>query len=343
MPEFVVNATIAPLATERHFLLIDLNVRYAGMTAEQVEAMTEMPSVPRGISDVERAKLAALDAYDARFKSYAATRKAARRARRFDANCVDAYVAEWLMAGEDSVAAMELARTAQELAVDRLAALDRRAVPEGDLWKDFRHRPIVRAHAALALTRWAREERDEAISLARDILALNPGDNLGMRWHLSNWYLTVGTVRPAGRLLRRYPDEASAPAAFATALVQFARSGARKKARRRLAAAQTVNAFLFQILQSPVGAIDIEPTWDYYRVGSWEEAVQWHPVVRAAWDATPGALEWSDGLRHEPDFVRRMEDGLARLVLDMADASGAGPEELIAHLREAGVIPDDYL
>ncbi len=339
-PKLAISATLAPRATERHLLLVFLNMEHSGWTKEQVEAYREVPPLPEGASDAQRAQLAAYDAFDARFESRKAVNRAAKRALRLDPDCIDAFLAQWQIEWEDSPKALELATKAHAAAREALSTAEAPPTHEDDLWSNFVNRPIVRAYTALALTLWAHERFEEAVAMAREVLAMNPGDNLGIRWHLQNWYLTLGRVRPARQLLRDYTDEPWAAAAFAGALAEFAHSGPSKKARKCLARAQEISPFMFRILRSPVESIDVPVTWDYYISGSWQEALQWHPVVRPAWDAFPRALEWYLEMDEQPDFVRRTEEGLVRLVLDMAEESGLSFPDAVRALQEKGLLPD---
>lgn len=108
-PKLAISATLAPLDTERHFLLVHMNIRHAGWTEEQVQACGETPSVPAGATDVELAQLAAYDAFQARFEGREAVEEAAQRALELDPNCADAYTVLWLMEWEDSPQVLQLA------------------------------------------------------------------------------------------------------------------------------------------------------------------------------------------------------------------------------------------
>lgn len=318
-PKLAISATLAPMDTERHFLLVHMNIEHAGWTQEQVEACREAPPVPAGATDVELAQLAAYDAYAARLESDEAVEEAAQRALELDPNCADAYTALWLLEWEDSLQALQLALQANKAILATLADRPVEFRPEDDLWTDFLHRPIVRAQAAMALTLWAHRSCETAIEDARGVLQHNPGDNLGMRWYLENWYLTLGRVRPARQLLRQFAGEPWAAAAYALALAEFAHEGPSTKARKALARAQEINPLTFRLLAYTVEAVDVPVVWDFYCAGSWEEAMKWHPVIRPAWEAIPGALEWHLQMRRQPDFVRRDKEEIARLAVERAE------------------------
>lgn len=318
-PKLAISATLAPLDTERHFLLVHMNIEHAGWTEEQVEACREAPPVPAGATNAELAQLAAYDAFQARFASDEAVAKAARRALELDPNCADAYLALWLLEWEDSPQAALLALKANQAIRATLADRPLEFRPGDDLWTDVLHRPIVRVQAAMALTLWAHGSCESAIEAVRGVLRHNPDDNLAMRWYLENWYLTLGRVRPARQLLRQFPGESWGAPAYAQALAEFAHEGPSAKARKALARAQEVNPLTFRLLASTVEAIDVPVVWDYYCAGSWEEAIKWHPVIRPAWEAIPGALAWYRQVRRQPDFVRRDTEEMTRLAVERAE------------------------
>lgn len=339
-PRHVRSATIAPMATERVFFLIHLTLEHSSMTIEEVNTLRSAPPVPDGISDSERAQLLAYDAYDGRFKSWKAVERAVSKALDLDEGCIDAYVAEWLTLEPDGDDAVDTAQVAESLATDEM---ERRwsEGPDEDLWEDFLNRPIVRGIAVASLSLWAIGEAGDAIMHAERILVLNPGDNLGMRWHLALWHTIVGDVDLARKLLKRYPRDDVAPATYARALTEFAAKGPSRRARQYLAEAQESNPMLFQILQSPAESVVFTADWDCYAHGSWEEALQWHASVRAAWEAVPGALDWVDGVREDDDFARRRERGLIHLLADLALESNMPAGELARHLMDEGVFPTD--
>lgn len=339
-PRHVTSATIAPLATERVFLLIHLNLHYSDMTIEEINSLRSAPPVPEGISDSERAQLVAYDAFDARFKSWEAVERLASKALDLDETCIDAYVAEWLMFEPDCDAALDAALSAEAVATREIE----RRWPDGpdkDLWGDFVNRPIVRGIAAASLSLWAAGEFEDAVMHAERVLALNPDDNLGMRWHLPFWRVIMGDAQVARKLTRHYPLDAVAPFTFARALTEFAAKGPRRKARTFLAEAQESNPMLFRILRSPAESLVVTPDWDCYAHGSWQEALQWHALVREAWQAVPGALEWTDALRDEKDFVRRSKEGLLSLMAGLALDPTIPSREIIESAFGRGVFPAD--
>lgn len=339
-PRHVTNATIAPMATERFFLLVHLNLKYAGMTPEEVEALRSAPPVPEGISDSERARLLAYDAWDARFDSHEAVAEIAAEALDLDPDCIDAYLAEWITYIPDSLEPLRLAFCAYERA---LAEINRRwpEGPNGDIWREILNRPLVRALSAMAITNWETGELEDAIRVGKMALLVNPDDNLGMRWYLSLWHIVAEDIAAARKLLRRYPKDDVAPFTFARALVEFALKGPSRKARRLLGEAQESNSMLFHMLHSPDPADDIMPDWDRYAHGSIEEAFQWRTPAWIAWDSVPGAIDWMRAVRGDDDFMRRGEDGVAENIIRLAANEGVSPSEIVARMREKGVIRSD--
>ena len=81
----------------------------------------------------------------------------------------------------------------------------------GDFWMIFETRPYMRARAALAATLWRLGRREEAIDHQRDLLALNPRDNQGLRFRQTHWLLELGAHDELDALFAAHADE-SAPA-----------------------------------------------------------------------------------------------------------------------------------
>ncbi|MBD3291720.1 MAG: hypothetical protein GF393_02255 [Armatimonadia bacterium] len=339
-PRHVTNATIAPMATERVLLLVHLNLKYAGMTEEEVEALRSAPPVPEGISDSERAQLRAYDAWDARFEGHEAVAEIAAEALSLDPDCIDAYLAEWLTYIPDSLEPLRLASCAYQRAI---AEINRRWPdgPDVDIWREIVNRPLVRALSAMAITNWETGELEDAIRVGKMALLVNPGDNLGMRWYLSLWHVIVEDIAAARKLLQRYRHDDAAPFTFARALVEFALKGPSRKARRLLAEAQESNSMLFHMLHSPDPADDIMPDWDRYAHGSIEEAFQWRTLAWIAWDSVPDAIDWMHAVRGDDDFMRRSEDGVTKNIIRLAAAQGVSPSEILDSMREIGVMRSD--
>src|SRR5262249_20822749 len=105
----------------------------------------------------------------------------AREALAISPDCADAY----LLLAEETTSTLEESR---ELLEHGVAAGERALGPEpfeqdvGYFWGLLETRPYMRARAALARTLWALGRREEAVVHQRELLRLNPNDNLGVRY-----------------------------------------------------------------------------------------------------------------------------------------------------------------
>jgi tetratricopeptide (TPR) repeat protein len=212
----------------------------------------------------------------------------ARKALTISPDCADAYVllAE---ATRDPKAAQALYEQGVE-AGER--ALGPRPFTEdiGHFWGIIETRPYMRARRGLAEVLWVRGARQEAIGHATDLLRLNPGDNQGIRYLLANWLLAEGEDDALERLLKAYPDEASAQWAYTRALWTFRRNGAGAAATRALKAALRTNPhvpfYLFGLRELP------EELPGYIGFGDESEAVAYVAEAITTWIDTAGALDW---------------------------------------------------
>src|SRR5690606_28426263 len=155
-------------------------------------------------------------------------------------------------------------------------------------WGDAATRPYMRARAALAQVLAAQGAEDEAIGHYRALLALNPGDNQGIRFLLLELLLDAGRDDEAAALFEEY-DEHGALWTYAGVLLAL-RAKDQRLARRRLRAALRANRHVSRYLTGQRELPDILP--GYYSKGKDDEAVLCAESLMDAWEATPGAVAW---------------------------------------------------
>lgn len=164
----------------------------------------------------------------------------------------------------------------------------------GHFWGIVETRGYMRARQGLAEALWVLGEREEGITHAREMLRLNPMDNQGMRYFLAQWLLAVGDDAAVDRLLRDYPDDATATWAYTKALLAFRRQGAGAVATRSLKAALKTNPYvpfyLFGLWALP------EELPEYVGMGDENEAISYVADAITNWIDTAGALDWFVGL-----------------------------------------------
>lgn len=161
----------------------------------------------------------------------------------------------------------------------------------GQFWGFLETRPYMRARAGLAQELRAQGAREDAVAELRELLALNPDDNQGLRYLLLGWLLEAGAEAEAAALLQRYEADDYAGFLYGRALLEFRREGGQgPAARRALEAALAGNPHLAPLL---TGAAPMPKTLpEAYSPGEASEAqIAWREM-HPAWSATPGALDW---------------------------------------------------
>jgi tetratricopeptide (TPR) repeat protein len=234
---------------------------------------------------VERAQDLVYRAFDARGRRRV---QLARKALELSTDCADAYV---LLAEESSDPGAARDLYAQGVAAgERVLGPDVLVQEAGHFWSDVRTRPYMRARFGLARCLDDLGQRDEAVTHYRELLRLNPNDNLGARYSLLNNLLLTGHDDEAGALLQQFGDEPTAPWQYGWALWAFRREGDCPASRQRLRAAFRANRHVPEYLTGDSEWTDPSP--HSHAMGSREEAVVVIDELGVAWKGTPGALQW---------------------------------------------------
>jgi len=235
--------------------------------------------------------------------------KLAREAIRICPDCAEAYV---LLAEEtqDRERATELYRQGMEAGERALGA---RAFEEdaGQFWGILETRPYMRARQGYADCLLAAGEEDAAIEHWQELLRLNPTDNQGIRFLVVPALLKRGRDDEAASILDQYEEDPSCPMSYGRALpmsygralLAFRREPESAAARERLETAVKWNPHLPKFLLGKKEFPETHPP--FYSPQSEEEAALFAPEILAAWNATPGALDWLAG------FWRRRKKGKA--------------------------------
>lgn len=161
-------------------------------------------------------------------------------------------------------------------------------------WGDHATRPYMRAVLGLALLLWrggAKDDRREAIDLARHLLAINPSDNQGVRFILMNWLPLLGHWRDLERLLRGFGDERRTETLYTRALLAF--RNREDGAGDRLDQAFEVNPHVPRLI---AGDRPPQPDGDSVEYRGRTEAQNYAHHAHDVWASVPGAREWI-GLR----------------------------------------------
>lgn len=119
------------------------------------------------------------------------------------------------------------------------------AVPSGFSWKTSRlswshldNRPFMRAYHNLGLWMKRRGETDEAVTIFTNLLAVNPNDNLGVRYLLPELWLSKGDLLSVIRHCKAHKDDCS-PDIMYTYPLALILSGEVEKAKRLLSKAKS--------------------------------------------------------------------------------------------------------
>jgi len=234
----------------------------------------------------DQAQDLAFDAMEA--ASAAQARKLAKRALALDPDCVDALVVLNSLDARTPAKAIE--------GLKRAVAAGERALGgkftkdnKGHFWLIIETRPYMRALEELANMLRGQGRHSEAIETYEKMLDLNPNDNQGVRDPLLGLYLATGNLTGAGKLLKRYKDDAMANFSWARVLERFLSSD-RTGAATALKAARKGNRFVELYMSGKKAAPKKLP--EMYSPGSEEEAILCVDMLASAWAAHPEAVLW---------------------------------------------------
>lgn len=256
------------------------------------ERITEMKISAFGDSkatEADQAQAIMYDAWDAPARQQAVA--LARKALSISPDCADAYV---LLAQETANSLDEEIQLYLRGVQAGEKALGKKTFKEdaGYFWGLLETRPYMRARAGLAECLWLAGQREEAVEHWKDMLRLNPNDNQGIRYILLPHLIELGSD-DAGTLYEQYRDDGSAFWVYSKALLDFRAQGDSPSVNKSLAQAllrnRHVPAYLLGRKKMP------RSLPDYYGLGDQNEAVVYTDGCKAAWDATPGALDWLAG------------------------------------------------
>jgi tetratricopeptide (TPR) repeat protein len=158
-------------------------------------------------------------------------------------------------------------------------------------WGFHETRPYMRARARLASVLSMAGRLDEAAAEYTAMLALNEGDNQGVRYELLPMLLALGKMDEARALMVRFKHECDWSVVFAwSQVLEQLLSKNDAGAKQALKAARKQNAHMEAYLK---GTRKLPKTPPFsYSLGSKEEAQCFAEVLLVAWKAHPEALAW---------------------------------------------------
>jgi len=241
----------------------------------------------RGRSAVDEAQEIMYDAWEAPTRQRAVA--LARKALEVCPDCADAYSLLAEEAAESLEEAIELYRKGVE-AGERTLGKKTFKEDVGHFWGLLETRPYMRARAGLAQCLWEAGQREEAVTHCWGLLRLNPNDNQGIRDLLMPCLIELGRDEDAEKLFKQFEEDCMAIWMYSRALLDFRKHGDSPAADKSLKAALDENRHVPPYLLGRKKMPRILP--GYYGFGDDNEAVLYAYGNRAAWKATPGALEW---------------------------------------------------
>ena len=238
-------------------------------------------------SAVDEAQLIMYDAWEAPTGQRAVA--LAKKALTISADCADAYNLLAEETAESFEEAIDLYRKGVE-AGER--ALGKKAFKEdvGHFWGLLETRPYMRARAGLAQCLWEVGQLEEAVEHYWDLLRLNPMDNQGIRDLLMPYLIELGRDEEAEKLFKQFEEDGMAVWMYSRALLDFRKSGDSPAADKSLKAALDENRHVPSYLLGRKKMPRALP--GHYGFGDGNEAVLYAHGNKAAWKATPGAVEW---------------------------------------------------
>ena len=240
-----------------------------------------------GLSAVDEAQKIMYDAWEASTPQRAVA--LARKALAVSSDCADAYN----LLAEETAKSLEEAIALYRKGVEAgERTLGKKAFEEdvGYFWGILETRPYMRARAGLAERLWEAGKREEAVEHYWDMLRLNPNDNQGLRDLLMPCLIELGCDEDAEKLFDQYEEDGMAVWRYSRTLLDFRKYGDAPAAGKSLKAALDENKHVPSYL---LGRKKMPRTLpDYYGFGDENEAVFYAHGNKAAWKASPGAVEW---------------------------------------------------
>ncbi len=279
-----------------------------------LEMETLLASSTREARKRERARTAVDEAQEVMYEAWQAPTleigmDLALRALEISLDCADAYNFFAERVAESAEEALELYRYGVEAGK---RALGETAFTDyaGRFWGILETRPYMRARSGLAEMLWKLGRHDEAIEHYWALLKLNPMDNQGIRYLLMPCLVELGRDQEARKLFKLYEKDCLAAWAYSRTLLDFREYGDSPAPDKSLKVAVSRNRYVPLYLLGRKKMPRSHPS--HFSIGDANEAVDYVWDNKAAWEASPGALEWlavkiepgreGSAAGREPDF-----------------------------------------
>lgn len=213
----------------------------------------------------------------------------AQKALNISPNCVEAYL---LLAEEQSESLEDDCKLFRQGVEAGERVFDEQYFIEnmGFFWGITETRPYMLARQGLADCLAQMGVYEDALFHYRELLALNPNDNQGVRYSLLALLIRLKRGQEAEALWERYNQDATAAWLYSRALLDFQRIGNVAQSISTLRVAFEANPHVPDLLtgRSPM-PLDLP---EYIRFGDESEAMHYVAENYMNWWGTHGAIEW---------------------------------------------------
>lgn len=214
----------------------------------------------------------------------------AREALRLSPDCADAFSVLARTAAATLEETIALYRHGVEAGERAIGDRQQFEATVGYFWGVLETRPYMRARTGLADALWAAGQQSEAVAHYTELLRLNPNDNQGLRYRLTNWLIELDRDADAMALLEKYDEGDGCLASYPLALLVFRARGDSAEARALLKTAIRSNRHVPALLVGTKQMPKAPP--GFMGVGDETEAVSYVLLGALAWRGSNGAIEW---------------------------------------------------
>jgi len=157
-------------------------------------------------------------------------------------------------------------------------------------WGFLNNRPFLRCMHGYGCTLLERGEKEKALSIFEEMLALNPNDNQGVREIVVELYFSFHQPEKVLKICRLYPDDILPGLLYGRPLALF-QSGKKEEATKYLEEAIKYRPLVAkELLKKKHPQPNILP--DAVVCGGEDEAYLYWQRNKNFWNDTPGAIEW---------------------------------------------------
>ncbi len=268
-----------------------------------------------GASPAERLRMAKEKIYEAWETTGEARMRLAKEALAFSEDCADAYLL-LAAASDDGQKRIEHCRQAVAAGV-RALGVDWESKYKGICWVADETRPVMRAQAQLAMELEEEKNFEEALTIFRKLMTLNPNDNQGIRYLLISCLYRADCGDELESILKKNSGDTSATVLYTKALHFFRKDGSSKRSDKALKDAFKENKYVPIFLSDTVELPDEPPSSIGF--GDDREAVAYVMADYDLWWCTEGATAWmaqklESSIRKSFDDKELVDDATAALL-----------------------------